>query len=105
MDIMRDAIAIVLDEVPQQLQALQEAMARQDPKGVEAKAHRLKGVMANVGGMVAREIGQRLETMGEQGNLAGGPDALDAFEKEIGRVLAFYADSSWEQRAREMAER
>ena len=80
-------------------------MTRQDPKGVEAKAHRLKGVMANVGGMGARQIGQRLETMGEQGNLAGGPDALDAFEKEIKRVLAFYSDPAWEQCAREVAER
>ena len=102
VDIMLEAIAIVLDEVPAQQQALQEAMARQDPKGVEAKAHRLKGVMGNIGGLVAREIAQRLETMGEQGNLTGGTALVESLEKEIERVIAFYRDPTWEQRARAM---
>ena len=100
VDIMLEAIAMVLDEVPPQLQALQEAMARQDPKGVEAKAHRLKGVMSNIGGLGAREIGQKLETMGEQNNLNGGTALVDSLVKEIERVIAFYSDPTWEQRAR-----
>ena len=79
-------------------------MARQDANGVEAKAHRLKGVMGNVGAMLAREVGQRLETMGNQSNLAGGPDVLKTFKKEIGRVIAFNSDPAWEQRARECVE-
>jgi len=45
-----------------------------------------------------------LETMGEQGKLADGPDVLKAFEKEIGRVTAFYSDLGWEQLARECVE-
>lgn len=103
VDIMREAIAIVLDEVPQQLQALQDAMARQDPKGVEAKAHRLKGVMSNIGGLAAREIAQKLETMGEQGQLTGGTELVESLAKEIERVIAFYRDPTWEQRAREVS--
>jgi signal transduction histidine kinase/DNA-binding response OmpR family regulator len=104
VDILRDAVAISLEEVPGQLQELEDAMARQDANGVEAKAHRLKGVMGNVGAMLAREVGQRLETMGNQSNLAGGPDVLKTFKKEIGRVIAFYSDPAWEQRARECVE-
>ncbi len=104
VDILRDAVAMSLEEVPEQLRELEDAMARQDAKGVEAKAHRLKGVMGNVGGMIACEIGQRLETMGDQGELDGGPDVLKIFKKEIGRVIAFYSDPAWEQRAREGVE-
>jgi CheY-like chemotaxis protein len=56
VDILRDAVAMSLEEVPGQsleevpgqLQELEDAMARQDANGVEAKAHRLKGVMGNV---------------------------------------------------------
>ena len=104
VDILRDAVATSLEEVPGQLQELEDAMARQDANGVEAKAHRLKGVMGNVGAMLAREVGQRLETMGNQSNLAGGPDVLKTFKTEIGRVIAFYSDPAWEQRARECVE-
>jgi HPt (histidine-containing phosphotransfer) domain-containing protein len=104
VDILRDAVAMSLEEVPEQLQELEDAMARQDAQGVEAKAHRLKGVMGNVGAMLAREFGQRLETMGNQGELDGGPDALKSFKKEIGRVVAFYSDPAWEQRAHECVE-
>ena len=103
VDILRDAVASSLAEVPAQLQALKDAMSNQDAKMVEAKAHRLKGVMANLGGLMAREVGQRLETMGEQGNLAGGTDVVGTFEKEIGRVIAFYTDPNWEQSARAFA--
>jgi signal transduction histidine kinase/ActR/RegA family two-component response regulator len=101
VDILREATAISLEEVPEQLVALQEAMARQDPKGVEAKAHRLKGVMGNIGGLVARQVAQSLETMGEKGQLTGGPDLVKSLGIEIDRVVAFYRDPSWEQRARE----
>lgn len=103
VDILRDAVASSLAEVPAQLQMLKDAMSNQDASAVEAKAHRLKGVMANLGGLTAREVGQRLETMGEQGNLVGGHDAVAAFEKEITRVIAFYTDPAWEQSAHALA--
>jgi signal transduction histidine kinase/ActR/RegA family two-component response regulator/HPt (histidine-containing phosphotransfer) domain-containing protein len=99
VDILREAVAASLAEVPDQLQALKDAMTKQDAKGVEAKAHRLKGVMANLGGMRVRQVGQELETMGEQGNLANGADAVTSFEKEIGRVIAYYANPTWEHEA------
>jgi len=101
VDLMRDAVAMSLEEIPAQVAALKEAMARQDAHAVEAKAHRLKGIMGNVGGMTAHGIAQRLETMGENGNLEGGPGAVQALEDEIARVMAFYSDPTWEQRARE----
>jgi len=100
VDILREAIGFSLTELPEELQALQVAMDNQDPKGVEAKAHRLKGVMGNIGGLKARDIAQKLETMGEQGDLDGGPDLVKALAKEIARVIAFYQDPSWEQHAR-----
>ncbi len=102
VDILRDAVALSLEEVPEQLHALQEAMARQDAQGVQAKAHRLKGVMGNIGGLAAREIAQRLEAMGEQGNLAEGPSWVETLEKELERVVVFYRDANWEGRARGM---
>ena len=104
VDILREAAAMSLEEVQTELEALKAAVASGEAKGIEAKAHRLKGVMGNIGGMRAREIGQQLETKGEQGVLEGVQALAEAFEKEIGRVVAFYSDPTWEARAREYEE-
>ena len=102
VDILRDAVAASLAEVPEQLSALKEAMSNRDAKGVESRAHRLKGVMGNLGGMLAHQVGQTLETMGGQGDLSNGTNALASFEKEIARVTSFYTGSTWEHEARQL---
>ncbi len=104
VDILSAAVALSLDEIPHELSALQQAMAQHDATGVEAKAHRLKGIMGNLGGLTARERGQQVETMGEQANLAEGPQALKSFEAEIDRVVAYYSGPNWEQHARAITE-
>jgi HPt (histidine-containing phosphotransfer) domain-containing protein len=104
VDILREAVALSLAEVPEQMAELKAAMLRQDAKRVEATAHRLKGVMANLGGLAAREAGQQLETMGEQSNLSEGTAGVTAFEKEAARVVAFYSNPAWEQLARQCQE-
>lgn len=101
VDILREAIGFSLNEVPEEMKALQQAMDQRDPKGIEAKAHRLKGVMGNIGGLKACDLAQKLETLGEQGNLEGGPDLVKTLAKEIERVMVFYQDPGWEQRARD----
>jgi CheY-like chemotaxis protein len=102
IDILRDAAAMSLEEVPQQMEALVQAMTAQDPKAVEAKAHRIKGVMGNLGGMAARAVAQKLETMGQHADLTGGPPLVQSLKSEVERVVAFYGDPSWEQSARDL---
>ncbi len=104
VDIMRMAVSLSLEEVPDELEALRAAVTTTDAKEVEAKAHRLKGVMGALGGNIARDAGQVLETMGEQRNLSGAPTALQHFEHEIRRVVQFYQDPRWERQAEQQAE-
>lgn len=99
VEILREAAAISLEELPVELAALKQGVEASNAKIVEAKAHRLKGVMGNLGGLPAREIGQKLETLGERGELAAAPALFKLFEHEIQRVVAFYGDGTWEQQA------
>ncbi len=103
VDILREAVALSLEEVPDELAALRTAVSTSDAKQVEAKAHRLKGVVGTLGGFAAREAGQVLETMGEQHNLTGAAAALQIFEREIKRVTDFYNDPRWERQADKLA--
>jgi PAS domain S-box-containing protein len=99
-DLLQAVVEMSLGECPEQIDALREALAQQDALGVEAAAHRLKGVLGNLGGLVARDAAQRLETMGEEGDLDGGAVALEELEKEIERVAAFYSEPGWGQKCR-----
>jgi signal transduction histidine kinase/response regulator of citrate/malate metabolism len=84
-----------LGEIPEQFKRLQGAVANQDAAAVEAAAHRLKGVLANLGGILGRDAAQKLETMGETGDLDGADEACRELEAETKRVIAFYMDYDW----------
>ena len=96
--LLRDVVAMFLQEYREQVTALEEALVCQDAPGVESAAHRLKGVLGNVGGMPARDLARRLEAVGEQGQLGGGAvTVLEELKAEIERVVAFYSDPGWER--------
>ncbi|MBI5563985.1 MAG: response regulator [Chloroflexi bacterium] len=104
VDILREAVSLSLEEVAGELAALRAAVGTSNAKEVEARAHRLKGVMGALGGTLAHAAGQQLESMGEQGNLAQAPEALKRFEHELRRVVTFYEDPRWAQQAQQQAE-
>jgi two-component system sensor histidine kinase/response regulator len=99
VDLLRDVVEMFSEEYPTQVEALREALARQDALGVESAAHRLKGILSNVGGLTARDLARRLETMGEEGKLDGGAQVLGELDAEIERVVRFFSEPGWEQDA------
>jgi signal transduction histidine kinase/DNA-binding response OmpR family regulator len=101
VELLQAVVKVSLEECPAQVEALREALTGQDAPGVEDAAHRLKGVLGNLGGLAARDVAQRLETMGEEDNLDGGLAALEELEKEMGRVVVFYSEPGWVQSALE----
>lgn len=104
MELLQAVVEMFLEECPKQMEALKAALARQDAPAVEGAAHRLKGVLGNLGGLATREVAQRLETMGEEGDLSGGLAALGELEVEMGRVVAFYSQAGWKQDAAQIVE-
>lgn len=100
IDLLSAAVAAALTEIPQQVDELNAAAARHDAQTVAAKAHRLKGIMAHLGGTHAREQARRIEAMDEHDLWIGGPAGLKALADEIERVLIFYADPAWRRAAR-----
>jgi len=99
VELLQAVVEMSLEECPEQVEMLREALARQDAPGVESTAHRLKGILGNLGGLAARDVAQRLETMGKESALNDGSAALAELETEMGRVVAFYAEPGWEQKA------
>jgi len=97
VEILQMVVEMFLGEYGEQMAALGEAVARRDAPDVERVAHRLKGVVSNVGGKAASKPAGRLEAMGEAGDLDGAPAALEDLKAEMERVVRFYSTPGWEQ--------
>jgi len=99
LEILKDVMEVFASEYPEQVRVLREACARRDAACVERAAHRLKGILANVGGGRARELARQLETMAEGGRMNGGVAMVEELEVEIERVVAFFSEPGWERSA------
>jgi HPt (histidine-containing phosphotransfer) domain-containing protein len=78
--------AVMLQELPGQLDGVRRAVATGDAEGLTQAAHLLKG---SVGNFVAEEslaAAFRLEQLGRAGDLHAAPEALRALETALERL-------------------
>ena len=59
-----------LDDIPKQIQNLQDCLDAGDAPGVERKAHAIRGAAANAGGESLRETAYKMEEAARLGDLA-----------------------------------
>ncbi|HDQ72072.1 MAG TPA: response regulator [Chloroflexi bacterium] len=90
VELLRDVIALFLEEYPAHLTELTSALTKQDAGGVEGAAYRLKGILDNVGARVARDLAEQLEMMGEKRQLDTWEDVWAELDLEISSVLRFF---------------
>ena len=72
--LVRDLAQLLVDTTPQQMDAVQSAVAAQDGAALRAAAHKLRGSIGPFGLSDAVEAARRLEVMGTTGDLAGAND-------------------------------
>jgi two-component system, sensor histidine kinase and response regulator len=81
-----------LEEIPQLMTAIRQAIAHGDCGKLRFAAHTLKGALRYFGARQTCEHAARLEDMGQQGDLAGAEPVLPPLEAEIARVTAVFSD-------------
>jgi len=88
----REALAGVveaaLEECPARLEALRQAIARQDAPALRLAGHALKGALRYFGQTPVYERAAALEQLGRDGDLEGAPRVLAALEAEMPRLMA-----------------
>jgi HPt (histidine-containing phosphotransfer) domain-containing protein len=87
-ELLRELLRIIREEFPCLLQSLQEAVVRGDMKGIEVKAHTIKGMLANVSFARAAATAACLERMGRECVTQGLPEELARLEQEASLALA-----------------
>lgn len=94
--LLAELVGIFLEDYPQRVAELREAIAQGDAPRTQRVAHGLKGSVAGFGAKQAKELALRLEQIGKSGDLAEAGAALNALEGELARVANGLASPEWQ---------
>lgn len=82
-ELLREIAAIFVDDYPNALAELREALQHNDANKLERAAHGLKGSVANFGAPAAVDAALHLEKMGHDGDLSTAPGILAALDQAL----------------------
>ena len=85
-ELLRDVVEAFLDEAPQLLAQIDQAIEDEDAAELRRAAHTLKGSMRFFGCHLACEHAFRLETMGKEQELRDAASRLDVLQQEMTRL-------------------
>ncbi len=86
-DLLRIIVEAFLEEYPQLLDRVRQAIVQQAAANLSAAAHALKGSMRNFGDTPAYRETYRLETLGREGSVKGAQRVLAAVESGLDRLV------------------
>jgi HPt (histidine-containing phosphotransfer) domain-containing protein len=86
-ELLRELLAILVEDGPAQLQAICDAVASAEPAALMRSAHTLKGALLAIGAVTAGELAAALEAMGRSGEIAASRALLPELERGMAAVL------------------
>jgi signal transduction histidine kinase/CheY-like chemotaxis protein/HPt (histidine-containing phosphotransfer) domain-containing protein len=89
--LLREVIALFLDDYPARLGAVCAAVGAGDARGLREAAHGLRGAVSVFGARAAVDAAQHLEGMGRHGDLTHAADACAVLSRELERVRSALA--------------
>jgi len=82
-DLFKEIVDLFLENLPDSIAQIREAIANSDASALDKAAHSLKGSVGNFGTKRAFEAAYRLELIGKEGRLAEADVALSELKKEL----------------------
>jgi two-component system, sensor histidine kinase and response regulator len=80
IELLREVVGLFLDDYPQSLDMIRDAVARGDQSSLERHAHSLKGSVSTFGAQEAYDAAMALETQGRTGDLTCAAEGLRRLE-------------------------
>lgn len=87
-EFLREMITIYLQDTPQRLAELEQALTRQDGPGLVRPAHSIKGSSGNFGATQFAKLAEDIEQQGKAGNVPGAAATYATLQAEYARVTA-----------------
>lgn len=89
VDFFKELIELFLEDVPNRLQALEDALAAGSAAEAAAAAHSIKGAAANLSATAVRDRAYELEQRARGDDLDGIEPGVEALKQEVMRLEAF----------------
>ncbi len=86
-ELARIVIASFLEDIPLQIHALKDCLARGDAVIAERQAHTMKGAAANIGAEVVRTIAAEMEKSAKDGNLRAVQTRMSELELQFAALV------------------
>jgi CheY-like chemotaxis protein len=82
-ELLEELIKVFLEDCPQRMAEIQEAIALSDAQSLERSAHKLKGSAAVFDARRVVEFTEQLEALGRKGNISGAGGLLSQLDRQI----------------------
>jgi PAS domain S-box-containing protein len=97
VELLRELARIFLDDYPQMVQDVRNAVAAADARNLRLSAHKVKGAVGPFGAEEAAALADRLQVLGQEGKVAEAVAVVAALGEELERIkptLAAWAGGS-----------
>jgi response regulator RpfG family c-di-GMP phosphodiesterase len=92
VELLKEVVALFLEELPELLTNLREAITAGNAHAIERAAHKLKGSVGNFAAQPTFELALKLEAQGRDGTLSEAETVYAELEREIVRLKSAMAD-------------
>lgn len=83
VELLREVVGLFLNDYPQSLDMIRDAVASGDQTSLERHAHSLKGSVSTFGAQEVFEAAFALEKQGRSGDLSSAPEGLHRLEQAL----------------------
>jgi PAS domain S-box-containing protein len=90
-EIVAEVLQLFFQDIPRQIQSLEEAVSKGDTGLAMRRAHSIKGAAANVGAYALQEAALLVETASRDGQLSGAANLVEALSEEFDKLKQFLA--------------
>jgi response regulator RpfG family c-di-GMP phosphodiesterase len=100
-ELIRKVVKVVLEEGPQVMESLAEAVKAKDPRNIAFYAHKLNGMARHI---CARKLAEKilpLENAGREENTESAASLIEEVKSEFDRVLCFLSKADWIETAKQ----
>ena len=94
-NVIKGVVAAILEDGPQSIELIEQAIKAQNSEDVQLYAHRIRGGAMTVGAERLSQKAHRLECSGEGKNIAAAALLFEDVREEFEKVAAFLSQPDW----------
>lgn len=98
-DVLKETVKVFLEEAPQTIELLAEAIEAMDSQNVKIYAHKLKGLARHVAARKLSDLLYHLETKGREEKLEGAEALFADIQAEFEKLESFLSQPNWTETA------